>query len=455
MLGASLVLILVVGLAPLGDPAELVSQLGSPRYKTREAAESSLAELGRSALPALRAARNSPDLEIQIRATGLISRIEGSLLAQSSMISLDFQDTPIDQVIQSINQQSGLTLVLNPELHPGLTSRKVTLKSSEPVPFWKAIDALCQAGKLHYIPGAQPTQGQRDGAFLLFDGPSMKPEPVSDSGPFRVLVTSVQPQAEIQLAQRRPQPFDGRQRMMIAGGDPRPSLPDLARQFSLQLLVTGEPRLSIYQNGLPKVTVAVDDKGQSLLVPSEAITFQHVAGYNGVSPSPTVRFRVDLIRPEAAGQKIRLIRGTIPVTVASRKSEPLEVPLEGSIGKLFKNEDVVLMVNDSRRARTNTTSLIELSIRPMGQVPRAIPFGEGEPFGYRPDTPQQQIEILDAEGKTLSWFPSSTFYNGDETRLTLTIVGRGTTPVPATIRYHSLVRASIDVPFEFRQLPMP
>jgi hypothetical protein len=34
-------------------------------------------------------------------------------------------------------------------------------------------------------------------------------------------------------------------------------------------------------------------------------------------------------------------------------------------------------------------------------------------------------------------------------------VNRDKPPVPALIRYHSLIRATADVPFEFRNLPMP
>jgi hypothetical protein len=465
MLGASLCLVLaVLGTSPEADPAELVAELGSPLYATRESAEISLAKLGRGALPSLRMARKSRDIEIQIRASGLIERIEGSLLVQPTTIPMDFQNVPIDQVIKTINEQSGVSLVLNPEDQAALQGRRLTLRSAEPLPFWKAIDAVCQAGQLHFIPGAQVSLGQRDGSLLLYDGPSPLTEPVSDFGPFRVHLSRDQYQSEIQVTQR-PQPFGGRTRLMIAPTDPFRSNPNASRQLFLNLLVTGEPRLSIAQNGLAKVTVAVDDKGQSLLVPASAGTFQHVAGYNGMNPSPMVRIRVDLARPEVVGQKIRLLRGTIPVTVATRKPDPLEVPIAGSSGKVFRNNDVAIAVQSTRISKGNLaplggarmieTALIELSITQLGQPPRPIQFGEGEPLGYRPDTPQQQIEILDADGNTLSWFPSGTFFNGEETRLALTIVNGSKTQVPALIRYHGLIRASADVPFEFRDLPMP
>jgi hypothetical protein len=180
-----------------------------------------------------------------------------------------------------------------------------------------------------------------------------------------------------------------------------------------------------------------------------------MASYNGMMASPMVRMRVDLVRPEAPGQKIRLLRGTIPVTVATRRPDSLEVPLEASIGKVFRNEEVAITVQSTRAARGGATSMVELSITQVGQAPGPIQFGEGEPLGYRADAPRQQIEILDAQGNSLAWFPSATFYNGDETRLALTVVSRERPLVPALIRYHSLIRTVSEIPFEYRNLPMP
>jgi len=61
MLVANLVLLGLLGQVPGGqaDPSSLAAQLGSGRYAEREAASDALERLGRSALPALRAARDS------------------------------------------------------------------------------------------------------------------------------------------------------------------------------------------------------------------------------------------------------------------------------------------------------------------------------------------------------------------------------------------------------------
>jgi RNA polymerase sigma factor (sigma-70 family) len=61
------------------DVAGLVRRLGSEDFAEREAADKALAELGEAALPELRKARDSADLEVRRRAADLIERIEGPL----------------------------------------------------------------------------------------------------------------------------------------------------------------------------------------------------------------------------------------------------------------------------------------------------------------------------------------------------------------------------------------
>jgi len=454
MLGASLALVVVLGTFPPSDPSDLVVQLGSPRYASRESAEQDLAKLGRAALPSLRAAKDSKDPEIRTRAAALLARVEGSLLVQPTPISFNFQDIPIGQAIRSINQQTGLSLVLAPDDDPSFAGRRLTLRTNEALPFWKAIDALCIAGQLHHVPGAQTPLGQRDGAFSLYDGRIASREPVSDSGPFRVHLASVHYQSEIHLSQVRPNPVI-RGTPLISPGDPGRSMSGPTKQFYLQLLVAAEPRLSITQNGAVKLTTAVDDQGRSLLIPARPGTFQQSSGYFGMNPAPMVRLRVDLAYPEAPGQRIRLIKGMIPVIVATRKPDPLEVSLTGSSGKSFRNDEVSLTLRDSRPAQGNQPATIELSLTPLGATLQPLDAGAGEPLAYRHESPQQQIEILDAQGRTLPWFPSGTFYNGEETRLTLTMVSRGTPVVPATLRYHGMIQAASEIAFEFRDVPIP
>ena len=172
MLGATLALaVFAYGVPGSSDPSALVVQHGSPRFELRESAEADLARLGRLALPALRAAKDSKDLEIRLRVTALLARIEVSLLVEPTLVALDFQDVPISQAIRTINEQTGLNLTIGSGGDAAAGERRLNLRTTEPLPFWKAIDALCEAGQLHYLAQAVPSPfGQREGTLPLYDG---------------------------------------------------------------------------------------------------------------------------------------------------------------------------------------------------------------------------------------------------------------------------------------------
>src|SRR4051794_5125648 len=169
MLGAKLILVALLGQVS-GEPADLstlLAQLGSGRFAEREAASEALERLGRLALPSLRAVRDSRDLEVRTRAYHVIQKIEGALLTQPSRVRLDFQDAPLSDVAKSFSLQTGFKVTLYPEIHPKWKNQRVTLRESDPVPFWKAIDRLCDAAHLQYNPNMHGFGGQREPIFAL------------------------------------------------------------------------------------------------------------------------------------------------------------------------------------------------------------------------------------------------------------------------------------------------
>ncbi len=281
MLAAIMAMAVVLDSHSSPDPASLVNQLGSSHYASRVSAEGELARLGRTALPALRAAKHSKDAEIRTRSVALVSRIETSMLLESTPVGLDFRDTPLTEAIERVGRQSGLGLSLADEERPMLAGRRITLRSDRPLPFWEAVDALCSAGNLHPVQGDPPSKGVLDGSLLLLDGPMTGPGPVSDSGAFRVQLSSIHYQSEIQLNQARPGlRTPGSQ--LVNGVDVTRQSPGTNREFYLQLVLSAEPRLSITRNGPIQVTAAVDDRGDSLLSPGGSSGFQLLREFSGL-----------------------------------------------------------------------------------------------------------------------------------------------------------------------------
>ena len=116
MHGALLAVLVVMGGAlPVGpDPTGLIEQLGSPRFAQRESAELALGRMGRLALPALRGALDHKDPEVRTRSAAIVRRIEGGLLVEPTMLTLDFVDIPLTDALATLNRQSGLKLTMTP-----------------------------------------------------------------------------------------------------------------------------------------------------------------------------------------------------------------------------------------------------------------------------------------------------------------------------------------------------
>lgn len=448
MFAAGLLFAIVLGQAPAADPVELVNRLGAAKFAEREKAAAELEKLGRTALPALRAARDEKDPEIRSRSGALLTKIEGALLTQPTMLRVDFENAPLPEVLKSMSDQAGIKLTLVPDNSPAWAGRKVSLSEKEPLTFWAAIDRLCETAHLQYNYGMH-YPGGREPSFPLFEDNGRPILPVSDHGPFRVSVVGLHFQRDVNF---------------IGGPQVKPSqnVPKQAsrlsstvnEQFYAQLQVTAEPRLALAQGGTLKVTDAVDDRGQVLVLPASnnPALNQRVSGYFGYASGPIVQAQASLNRPAKAGTSIKKLKGSIPLIVSTRKPSPLVISLASAAGRTFQNEDVVLTVHESRAAEAARPGSVEVTIRPGPGVLSAGAANGGE-VGFRPDSHQQQIEVLDAQGHLLPWY--QTGFDSEAGRLTMTFPNHEPGTKPAELRYYSLIRATADVPFEFTDLPLP
>ena len=124
--------------------------MGAPHYAEREDAAAALERLGRQSIPALASRATTRDPEIRTRAAVLFDRIEGALLTQPSLVSLEFEDRPLPEVVKVLSEQTGIKLGLVPENSPNWEARRITLHESTPIPFWRAMDRLCEVARLQY-----------------------------------------------------------------------------------------------------------------------------------------------------------------------------------------------------------------------------------------------------------------------------------------------------------------
>lgn len=460
---ANLMWVALLGQVPASDPAALVARLGSSRYADRESAADALVRLGRPAIVPLRAARDARDPEIRTRAAALLNKIEGALLTEPTLVTLDFEDRPLPEVVKAFGGQAGIKLGLVPENSPGWANRRVTLHETAPVPFWKGIDRLCEAARLQYNLGMQASPSSREPILPLYDVVPHLPGPTSDSGPFRVSLLSLRYQHVVNYHQAvavlpprggrgvLPAPVPDRARSPQADGFP------IEEQFYAQIQVAAEPRLSLSQDGPLKILEAVDDRGQSLLPEAgEGNVTQRFSGYFGLTTGSALQLNALLRRPEQPGRAIKKLRGLLPIMVATRKPDPLVVAIQGAAGKSFNNEDVSLSIIDVRSNPATHQTSIDVVVRPSANPAQEregplVAVDGPEIVFQRPDRHQQQLEIVDSQGRVIPWYQSS--FDADGSRMTLTLTPHDQAS-PAEIRYYALARAATEVRFEFSDVPM-
>ena len=469
MTAACLTLAALLGLAadagPGPDPSALVGRLGSPRFAEREQAADALQALGPDALPALRAGRQARDPEVRARAAALLDRIESALMVRPTLVALDFRDRPLADVAAALGERAGVRLVLQPEnANVPWKRERVTLVAPGPVTFWAAIDRLCVAAQLQHDPnnhwpqaaGAPPTIN------LTLGGPGGVP--TSESGPFRVHLVGLNHSRFINFNNANgfaaaPARLDGnlkglggrRAAVVRAEGA-------VTDNFTVQLQVMAEPRLLIGQGGQMKFAEALDSRGQSLLLPTPGDGDGRAAYYNGAyhaGAAQSLQLNAQLRYPEPHGDRIKLLRGSIPLAIAARKPDPLVVTLAGAAGKTFRTDEATLVVHELKPDPNGQGTMIELSLRAHGG-PSLGANPRGEVLAFPPaQTPQTQLEVCDAQGRPLPFYVRQTSGQPGDARLSLVLLGRGDAGPPALLRYHDLVRAEAEATFEFRDLPMP
>jgi hypothetical protein len=467
MLGAKLILVAVLGQAPGREPgqdvAALVAELGAARYADREAAAESLERIGQPALDALRTARDSRDPEVRTRAGTLAQRIESSLLTRPTRLRLDFENTALPEVARALSLQSGFKITLYPSNLPRWRQQRVDLHEPGLVDFWKAIDLLCDLAGLQYNASMHGFGGQSEPIFSLTDGTSRVVTPISDHGPFRVSLQNVDYQRHLAYAPGGPRAnVPPPPRPAVVEPAP-PAAPAPARlnpvtsvQFSAQLLLAAEPRLTLSHVRPLELVEAVDESGNSLVPAGDDETIHNrFSGYFGVTTGPVIQLHVALRRPDAAGERIKKLRGFIPLTVSSRRPNPLVVPLNNAVGKTFENQEYRLTVHGMRPSPNNHNVMLELSIRANDTDQSA---DHPEPDGFsdglqRADPQHLQIEVIDTRGQLIPCFQSGA--EAETSRFTLTLTTLPQTSQPKELRYYTLTRASVKVPFEFTDIPMP
>jgi hypothetical protein len=460
------------------DAVALIGRLGSESFDDRVAAYKALERQGGAALPALRAAADTSDMRVRSRVRALIEsigrQVEADRFARPTMIQLDFRTRPLGEFVDALNDRYdlGLSVRLGPDPGRGLRifgrgepnrlrelrAREIRARAVRPLPYWEAIDRLCDAGAVRYGISPRSGFGTVRGALVLMADRTGR-GPVFDSCPFRVQITWTHPVFE------RDFPFDP---APFAGGARPPG-----GGLTVPLAVLAEPGLMLRRNGAVVVTEATDDRGRSLLAPSapaELDLGRADRSRQARNEGDALQVNAVLAAPDRRATVIRRLRGNVPVIAIARGSDPIVIPLkgEGVLGRPYSTRDLILIVDEVSLA-PGAPAWVRVIVR-VNRGDRAA-FARhdapGPPFaGFNIGGVLEHLEIHDAADRRLNHHLGSPMRSVDGDRYELIVSpfsedppgalpGTSKTPIPSELRYYRFVETAMEIPFDFRDIPMP
>jgi hypothetical protein len=434
--------VLVLALtAPTEDPTAKAWAVGlaSSKAEERNATIDAIEARGLAAIPLLREITATAPGDVRSRAMELIERIGCRRLLRATPVQLDQGDMTIGDAVSLLAKTSGYAIDL--ESAPA-TNRGISLDTEGSTGFFEALDRLAKGARLRHDPAPSFRVPPRSGVRVRLVEREGEMPPAAYAGPYKVAVRSLERHREVVEA--------------------RPPAASVVREdFAVVLDVVAEPGILIDRNGPIRVQQAIDDQGRDLRAPSSQDAGS-TATIHRQWPHEAIgmfTYHLPLKLPEDRGRTIARLRGFVPITAIVRTDELFSSPMNGIEGKTVSGGGITLRVG--RASLTNNSGVLEVTIQ--GEpVPDFLAFAPGPRqttqamlhLGFNLD---DHLRIEDANG-----IPFATTSNGTAPpapdgimayRVTL-LAGRATGP-PVKLRYFGVAGVATEVPFEFRDLPIP
>lgn len=407
------------------DVPALIKQLGDPSFQVRATALKEMEKLGIDSLPLLRQAqKDASDPEVQRRLGELIPNLERSLALSPTRLTMAVRNRPLREVITQMSKLSGYKL----ELPTGddREKRLITLDLQD-TPFWEAFDQLCDQGGLTHLEGYY---GYDQDTIRLEYGDSY-PGIVNHSGPFRVTVRGFNYYRNIEFGSR------GRQAVE----------PPVKRSetLTIRMGITVEPKLPLLHSGQPTITDAFDENNQAMMPPAQSnSSTRYYAGYRSYMQEIQAS-----LQPSVGGTKIKLLRGTIPVTVVASQKPRVTV-------------EKIMDVKSETFKDGNVTMKIENVTKNGQQVTIRMTLTDGASNGQRDyawvNQLQQRLVLTDAkDNKWQCYGPNweGNGINGNSFTGTVTFANNNNLGDPVKLTYYEWQTMAHSVAFEFHDLPLP
>jgi hypothetical protein len=406
----------------------LIEQLGDPDFHTRDLANRLLEGLGPDILPQLRPARDAADPETRRRLDELIGRFETAVTLAPKRLTLDVHNKTIRQVFQEVTRQTGYKI----EFWTGNEQQPYSFKFDR-VPFWEALDQICQASGLVY------QAGYGDDAVHLQSTESYVPYVCYD-GAFRLVANGFQ--------QNRSVDFSTLPKV--------PNGPRRSDSLAFTLSICAEPKLPLLGVGEPRLEAAYDDQHNSMVPPHTGgegfgTVNRVVARYGNGFRSFSHQMQLGLVRPSEKATAVKLIKGSVPVTLlVSEKPEVVTDKLMEAKGKKFSAGGATFAVEEVAATPANQYQ-IRMSITDESKDAADNDYTWLNSLYYR-------IDVQDEKGNKFQPFGSNWMNSSPrqvQIQFTYGAPGNQKLGPPAKLVYRSWTTMQTQVTFAFKDLPLP
>jgi hypothetical protein len=473
--------------ADAGDIARLITQLGSSKFKDREAAAQALNTTGAAALDALRQAAQHRDPEVRHRAAVLAQeihkRLETAALLEPKQVHLVYEDTLLSTAAADFARKTGFPI----EVANVGRDQRITLDTGV-TSFWQAFDQFCRKADLvERVTQTASTQevrvwtarGNVAGQAVLFANNTYPQGTAHSDG--RLTLTHGKPQ-------QLPTCYSGAVRIQ--------ALPANGKQWQrgkdetlLVLEVTPQPRMAWLGTQDVRIDRALDEHGQTLTQvlaggPNDLVASARRMG-NGVivldaetgrpiaDPRDTA---VRLKRAEKSSKLLKEVRGVVTAQVQTPLQPLLTVDqilksggktIQGEDGALLKVLDIARQENGDIKVRLQ----LEHHLQGVGGMNRRMVMRgnrillrngvvmRGGLTRESGSAGEANLALLDAAGKRFELV---------DTGYTLVATGNGVAQEihsiyrphagqgePAQLVYTNRRTVAIEVPFTLKDVPLP
>jgi len=415
------------------DVESLVKRLSGDSWKDRQKAQDELVKLGTVARARLeQLVHETTSDEVRARAEAALQQITENEETGVSLITLDATEAEPKDVFAQIATQA------RAELEPALPQfweqthlNRVSMRVDH-LPFWTAMREI---GEQTGVELAQWNEGLR----LVQTGGNGPTRGISVvSGPFLIVANTVNRSESIDLSQ-----LHGPIRNAA-------DVPPPERSFIVQLNAFAEPKLRLLQAAsLAKLSVAIDDKGNSLLPPAPPGDATGVM--TGITSNWTFTAALEYPGPKV-GTRIKQLKGSVEV-VLQTKFQTLEIPRALAVRNVKRSAGGMQILFKGLTKNGEQYELAATATLPDSSHPEDWSRLQSI-FCAR------NVKLLDAKG--VAWNVAGTGINGGNNSVEVTMdfstdphaqptagePSRLVLQIPTEYR-------EISVPFEFADLPIP